>query len=205
MSAGEFNAPNAPLVTPNVLKTPLVAARTGKVTASTPLRTPDALAINEPKRRKQEEEMIEETPDLFASLATLPAPKNQYRVVVPTLAPEEETRAITEPEVVDAADIRDKLERKRAEQLEMIEQLQSQVLLRGLPRASKPENASKLNSRFAADVEKLITYDNAITPLAVPGKKNKRARPTAPEEAPEMDPMSEKDRTFFCFSVSFIL
>lgn len=213
MSASEFAAPARPLVTPNVLKTPMVVARTGRAAAAaTPLRTPgsDALAINagedagSSKRRKTQDEQgvaavaageaDDGTPDLFASLASLPAPKNEYRVIIPDLkqaAPADAESLVP----LDAADVRNKAQQQQMTVLKDRERMQSLVLRKGLPRATNPEWAAKLSGSWSSDVQRLIAFDNAVTPLASSGKKGKRGRGSvAPDsEVPEMEVFSERE------------
>ncbi len=208
MSASEFAAPGKPLVTPNVLKTPMVVARTGRaVAAPTPLRTPaSAVASSDlddesglSKRRKtQGGEMVpeeQEGPDLFASLSALPAPKNEYRIVVPSLPSESEVEVSAESQVpVDAADVRNKHQQQQMAQLRAMERMQSRVLLEGLPRAADPQLARGLSGPFVEAVARLIAYDNAVTPLAAASgksRKSKRARESTAGRDGALPPMEQ--------------
>jgi pre-mRNA-splicing factor CDC5/CEF1 len=211
VSGAEFAAPSRPLVTPNVLKTPMLVARTGRAaaTAATPLR---AIADEEAvaKRRKtqggeegeeSDQQLQQQQPDLFASLDALPAPKNEYRIVVPTLPQEsaEGPGAAAAAVPVDASDVRNRHERQRTQQLRSLELLQSRVLLAGLPRAAEPRLAQGLSGPWGEQVAQLIAYDNAVTPMELVGGKkgkkaaSKRGRELSSTELPPLEQFSEEE------------
>lgn len=128
--------------------------------------------------------------DLFASLSALPAPKNEYRVVIP----EVQSASFVDPDSavpVDAADVLDKSKKQQMTALKDRERMQSLVLRKGLPRASNPEFAAKLSGSWSDDVAHLIAFDNAVTPLPKKGKRSRAAAPDA--EIPPMEVFSEKE------------
>eukprot|EP01116_Phalansterium_solitarium_P010844 TRINITY_DN2621_c0_g2_i1.p1 TRINITY_DN2621_c0_g2~~TRINITY_DN2621_c0_g2_i1.p1 ORF type:complete len:784 (+),score=323.38 TRINITY_DN2621_c0_g2_i1:163-2514(+) len=135
--------------TPNVLATPL---RTAKQTGLTPGNTPfrDGLSINDQAQRMAESKYddrrkrTELIKALQAGLKTLPAPQNEYKVMLPELPAEE--AADDQQQDDQAADASDVLaaQRKRQQELEAERmRMRSQVLKRELPRPVQ------LHSNFA--------------------------------------------------------
>ncbi|XP_058788836.1 cell division cycle 5-like protein [Phymastichus coffea] len=172
---------------PAKFSTPGSARGQNAVVGQTPLR--DKLNINpEDALEGSETPLIQKQAknELIASLSTLPAPKNDYEIVVPEEALEEETETSTDMIVEDQADV------EAREQQELIEQQKrdlakrSQVLQRGLPRpfevnlnVLRPPNEVSLTDLQKAEEmikKEMITmmcYDAIKNPVQ-PG--NKRAQ-----------------------------
>ena len=194
VAAGQFAAPSAPLATPNVLKTPLLQARTGRPSMATPLRTPDSLALNQgPETKKRRSEIADSSAgdDLFGSLAALPAPRNEYQILVPSdsalTATEAEKKLAGWEMVPDAADVKAGERQSRQEAEETVYRMQSLVVRQNLPRAQEASKAKELNGPFTELVEQLISFDNLVTPL---NRKNKRRRQA---DLPSLDDLPQID------------
>ena len=195
----DFVAPsNKPLVTPNMLKTPTLVARTGRTVAATPLRSP-ATEKTRPRSQDDDGDGEEEeeggskrrkTVDLLAGLAALPEPKNEFRLAaqLPKTSSSSSSSLSSSSVPVDAADVRSKFREKVARQERAVEQAQSEVVRRNFPRALDASKASRLRGSLGAEVARLIEYDNAAAPL---GKK-KRVR-VEQTDLPPMEHFSEQE------------
>ena len=193
-----------PLTTPNMLKTPLVDAKSGGMTPKTamltPFRTPvsqDALAINRTKKtgkrgREDQEgygdvEMAVEVKEsyLFDVLGSLPAPKNEYQVVVPNLEEEFAAPRPKETMEMDAADVMKQSLSKQEELRRAASKLHSSAMQRGLPQPHSDKAAANLSGPYGNDIARLIAYDNAAADKEKKMGKKKRAKTTEMAVNPE--------------------
>lgn len=158
--------------TPNILATPFREKTLGtKDSFSTPLRTPlrDKLTINneEPinnevllskKEEKERQKNLKKT--LLEGLKSLPAPQNEYKIILPELPEESEEREKILTEEDESERIK-KMERLQQEKEALKLRLRSQVLKRNLPRPilipkSFSEFTSKAQDLFIKQAEELV-------------------------------------------------
>jgi pre-mRNA-splicing factor CDC5/CEF1 len=149
------------IVTPNPLATPL---RTGNVSAtprpgSTPLRTPrDSLALNQNYEVDDEKIAIQ---NLRRGLASLPKPKNDFELVLPDDAEEEDVMDV-ELSAEDAEERDRQLAQAQEAERQAALNRRSQVLQRELPRPRKV-NAKPILEGFGENsVQKLIAEEMTL-------------------------------------------
>ena len=166
------------IATPNPLATPLrgpnglPALRPG----ATPMRTPrDTLSLNEAYGGLDEEKISKQK--LRMGLANLPKPKNDFELVLPDDAEEEEEDAMEVELSKEDAEERDR-RIKAAEEAERIEQLnrRSQVLQKNLPRPKRVDPDTlygeaanvkdPIQKLVAEEMARLILYDVAKYPIS---------------------------------------
>ncbi|BDA46189.1 Cell division cycle 5-like protein [Coccomyxa sp. Obi] len=202
--------------TPSVAGTPLRGGQPGGGPGMTPMRTPirDELGLNDPdmllpaeaSRREARAREAMEKNSLRAGLAGLPAPTNEYQIVVPELPEDKDDGDVAMEE--DAADVaaRRKAAAKAKEEAEL--RKRSQVLQRGLPRplsldhgpeVRSSEEAGKLSQREAAEallfseMKALLQHDAAKHPVKE-SKKDKKKRPRPePQPAEPLEEVAEED------------
>ena len=184
---------------------------------ATPKGTPirDELHINEGLETPYESEKAEKARQeeirrsLRAGLGDLPAPKNEYQIVVPELP-------VEEPDASDVVeeDMSDKLARERADEAAKQAALllkRSKVLQRELPRPPQPCVDSLKNSLRLSEAEgitfmeqadelikkemiMLLEHDNAKYPLEGKKKPNKNAaNGNTHLEVPELDDFLDEE------------
>lgn len=194
--------------TPRLAATPhLPGATPGRGGVVGPMRTPirDELGLNEAEAanaltvsgagskaaaRARQASIREE---LAASLSALPAPQNEYQVMVPEM-PEDEMMA--EGEVLDAADLRARAEREAAARAAAEEKKKSTALQRQLPVPASLDLLPELRSEaelaalpykeraeqyLLGEMNQVLTHDHVRYTLRAKLKKDKRSRSTAPD------------------------
>jgi len=193
--------------TPNVLASPLHAAgatpsHTGAGSvAATPMR--DGLGINAGNSltaaqainlsRARASDARKATKRLAAGLSALPAPTNEFALVLPELPP---TPAESKDSSIDRMeDAEDALARAQADvrsQRAAAWRAESQVVQRGLPRPtvlnlSASEGVDAAEAAVEAELLRLVQYDHARYPPVTDGKPARRRK------LPALDSFSEHD------------
>lgn len=201
-------------MTPRAGLTPRSTPRAGSATpGATPLRdklniNPDDAFMEYDSQREAKRQMKEQKMELKMGLASLPAPRNDFEIVIP----ENENGIQEEPEidphfVEDAADVEAKrlqmLAEKRAEEMRQ----RSQVMQRSLPRPTeinmailrpKDMDTSMTDQQKAEEIikEEMITmlhYDGLKNPVQEAGsnKKNEKMVQASYAAYLEQHPYSE--------------
>lgn len=178
--------------------------------SATPTPMRDALGLNDPdslagaaSKREEAARLALQRNELRAGLSQLPAPKNEYQIVVPEL-PEEEAAGDDFEE--DAAD-REARRKAAAEAARLAElRKRSNVMQRGLPRpaslellpqARPDEQLERLSARELAEellqreYSALISYEAARHPVREEKKKGKAASSAA--DVPPIEAFEEEE------------
>lgn len=193
--ASELGAVKREITTPNVLKTPLVGSKTGSrnvmqtptgAAAAAATASSDSFAVPESKKRRvnEGEEVVVAGDDLFANLASLPAPKNaSSKIVVPIIVDEDgdvEGRKDSNIEP-DAGEVARHELAVKEEIARSTDALLSSVLRLGLPRPQMVGNVN-LSGPFGSLAVQLIAHDNSKY-IIESSSKDKKKRRTRPDES----------------------
>ena len=189
--------------TPHPLATPLAGGATPRMpgsagVAATPAR--DALNINDPDARLSAGARGERAraallrQDLLQGLSSLPAPRNEYQIVVPDVADLDTDADGVAAMEEDAADVEARLAEQAVADLETQQRKRSHAVQRNLPR---PHSAAGAQSHAADDVAAsllhaelalMVAHDAALHPPA-PAVGSKRDRQQA-ADAPQLEDFS---------------
>jgi len=104
------------------------------------LNDPDTLSMLDGSQKAQQAAAMMARNELKAGLSQLPAPLNEYQIMVPTLPAEESTGDMEMEE--DASDAQRRREMEEAQQREILMKKRSQVLQRELPRPTVHDRAA---------------------------------------------------------------
>ena len=151
----------------------------------TPMR--DELGIN-----AQPDAMIKA--QVKSGLLSLPAPKNEYTINIP----EEEMEPSGATAVEDAEDRKARVSAAKAAAEQAEFKLRSQPLQRGLPRVAKApasawDQSSLANQMVAAEIERMVAFEEAFTPTVKP-RKSSRKKAAAAAAASLPPPLDHFDR-----------
>jgi pre-mRNA-splicing factor CDC5/CEF1 len=189
--------------TPHPLATPLAGGATPRMpgsagVAATPAR--DALNINDPDARLsagargERERAALLRQDLLQGLSSLPAPRNEYQIVVPDVADLDTDADGVAAMEEDAADVEARLAEQAVADLEVQRRKRSHAVQRSLPR---PHSGAGAQSHQADDVAAsllhaelvlMVAHDAALHPPA-PAVGSKRDRQQA-ADAPQLEDFS---------------